>query len=75
MLVSDLIERLQTLPPDLEIWKSADDEGNDFDPVSIAVVENAAHTYEARRNELSLIDQDDLDGWLPDEYRQVVVLW
>jgi hypothetical protein len=70
MTVGDLIERLQTLDPDMEVWKSADDEGNDFGPVSIAVVENAAHSCE-----LSLIDADDLAGWLPDEYRQVVVLW
>jgi hypothetical protein len=34
MIVSDLIEQLQELPPDLEIIMSKDAEGNRFSPLS-----------------------------------------
>lgn len=33
MKVSELIEQLQELPQDLDVWRAKDDEGNGFDEV------------------------------------------
>lgn len=69
MLVSEVIEKLQQLNPNLPVWVAADAEGNTFDDLNI-IETSAVSEYD-----YSVVHPDDVDEYEPGELTEAVVLW
>lgn len=69
--VSELIEQLRALPPDLPVWTARDSEGNGFNRVHVAQQEHAAD--DGGRG-IDVMAEEDLDEF-GDEAFDVVVIW
>lgn len=72
MKVNDLIRLLEGFPQDAEVLTSDDEEGN-----TITELWNVTYSKFIKHSpvEIDLIHPDDLDQYLPDEYREAIVLW
>ena len=78
MLVKDLIEALQALPPELEVYISSDDEGNSFRKLGYSPSESFARTYPSNNDYYADVycDEDvkDMDEEDKKDLRKIVVL-
>lgn len=88
MKVSELIEQLELLNPDDEVWMAGDPEGNYFRPYSGDISESAVapDTYTRSFGETYLrkltpdlekmgYTEEDTIGYYYDEWKNIVVIW
>ena len=69
MLVKELIEKLLTLNPNLQVWVAKDAEGNAFDDLHF-VETSAVSEYD-----YSVVHPDDVGNYDDGELTEAVVLW
>jgi hypothetical protein len=74
--VADMIAMLQQLPQDLEVYLSADAEGNSFkkaqpDAGTFFIEKSSAGAYEVE----DIYNEDDVDTDDLDDYTNIVIIW
>jgi hypothetical protein len=69
--VKELIEKLNTLNPELDVWVAADQEGNAFNDLEFV------YTSAAWRDgfEQDTVHPDDVEDYTEEELFEVVVIW
>lgn len=72
MKVKQLIEQLQKLPEDTEVWVSKDEEGNGFNPLEDI---DYASVWFHSNWEFDYVAEEDKDEYPEDEFKHIVVLW
>lgn len=78
MRVDELIEVLKTLPPEMLVWKSKDDEGNGYHEVDDVVRGSFIRTEELEQWEVEeVLQQNEFEDYEvdPSEMTEVVIIW
>lgn len=70
MKVREVIEKLQAVDPELDVWVAEDEEGNGFNKLWSVDVCDACPTYYG----IDIIHPDDLGDYNPEDLIKVVVL-